>query len=128
MNRDVDSGDKLIHEDKSFDDMPSNLNSFNYHFFHALSKVRGIFFALLAWLVVDAAAIAYFEKMPFADALYFTFVTGLTIGYGDIAPVTDTGRVVAILTGLLGILITGLIIAVAVYALRETMQHPTDSN
>jgi hypothetical protein len=36
--------------------------------------------------------------------------------------------VVAILTGLLGILITGLIIAVAVYALRETMQHPTDSN
>jgi hypothetical protein len=128
MNRDVDSGDKLIHEDKSFDDMQSNLNSFNYHFFHALSKVRGIFFALLAWLVVDAAAIAYFEKMPFADALYFTFVTGLTIGYGDIAPVTDAGRVVAILTGLLGILITGLIIAVAVYALRETMQHPTDSN
>jgi hypothetical protein len=78
--------------------------------------------------VVDAAAIAYFEKMPFADALYFTFITGLTIGYGDIAPVTLTGRVVAILTGLQGILITGLITAVAVFALRKTMEHPTDSN
>jgi len=108
--------------------MQSNLNSFNRHFLHALSKVRGIFFALFAWLVVDAAAIAYFEKMPFADALYFTFVTGLTIGYGDIAPVTRAGQVVAILTGFLGILTTGLIVAVAVYALRETMQHPTDSN
>jgi voltage-gated potassium channel len=105
----------------------SSFTHFNYYFFHALSKIRGILFGLFVWLVVDAAAIAYFEKMPFADALYFTFVTGLTIGYGDIAPVTRAGQVVSILTGFLGILITGLIVAVAVYALRETM-HPTDSN
>jgi len=106
----------------------SNLNSFIRHFFHALLKIQGIVYGLLAWLVVNAAAIAYFEKMPFTDALYFTFVTGLTIGYGDIAPVTLAGRVVAVLTGLLGILITGLIVAVAVYAVRETMEPPTDSN
>ena len=127
-SRKENENDKLIREDKSCDDVQSNLKSFNRHFYHALSKVRGIFFALFAWLVVDAAAIAYFEKMPFVDALYFTFVTGLTIGYGDIAPVTLAGRVVSILTGFLGILITGLIVAVAVYALRETMQPPTDSN
>ena len=66
--------------------------------------------------------------MPFADALYFTFVTGLTIGYGDIAPVTLTGRVIAILTGLQAILITGLITAAAVSEVRKTMEHPTDSN
>ena len=108
--------------------MRSSITRFNHHFFHALWKIQGIIYGLIAWLVVDAAAIAYFEKMPFADALYFTFVTGLTIGYGDIAPVTLAGRVVAILTGLLGILITGLIVAVAVYALRETMAPPTDSH
>jgi hypothetical protein len=34
--------------------------------------------------------------------------------------------VVAILTGLLGILSTGLITAVAVFALRKAMEHPTD--
>ena len=106
----------------------SSFSRFNHYFFHALSKIRGIVFGLLVWLVVDAAAIAFFEKLPFADALYFTFVTGLTIGYGDIAPVTLAGRVVAILTGLIGILITGLIVAVAVYAVRETMTPPTDSN
>jgi hypothetical protein len=106
----------------------SSFTRFNHYFFHAFSKIRGIILGLFAWLVVDAAAIAYFEKMPFADALYFTFVTGLTIGYGDIAPVTLAGRVIAILTGLLGVLITGLIIAVAVYALRKTMEDPTDSN
>ena len=106
----------------------SSFIRFNHYFFHALSKIQGIIYGLFAWLVVDAAAIAYFEKMPFADALYFTFVTGLTIGYGDIAPVTLAGRVVAILTGLLGILITGLVVAVAVYALRKTMEPPTDSH
>ena len=103
----------------------SGLTHFNRYFFHALWKVRGIVLGLFAWFVVNAAAIAYFEKMPFADALYFTFVTGLTIGYGDIAPVTIIGRVVAILTGFLGILITGLITAVAVFALRQTMEHTT---
>ena len=108
--------------------MRSSITRFNHHFFHALSKTRGIVFGLFAWLVVNAAATAYFEKMPFADALYFTFVTGLTIGYGDIVPVTLPGRVVAILTGLIGILITGLIAAVAVHALRATMAPPTDSN
>jgi len=32
---------------------------------------------LIAWLVINAAAIAYFEKISFADALYFTFATAL---------------------------------------------------
>jgi len=106
----------------------TNFTRFNHYFFHALSKVWGIFLGLFSWLVINAVAIAYFEKMPFADALYFTIVTGLTIGYGDIAPVTLAGRVVALLTGLLGILVTGLIVAIAVYALRETVEPPTDSH
>jgi voltage-gated potassium channel len=99
----------------------SSITHFIQHFFHALWKIQGIIYGLIAWLMVNAAAIAYFEKMSFGDALYFTFVTGLTIGYGDITPVTLAGRVVAILTGLVGILITGLIAAVAVHALRATM-------
>ena len=104
----------------------SNLTSFNRDFFDAFWKIRVIIGGLCAWLVVNAAAIAYLEKMPFADALYFTFITGLTVGYGDIAPVTPMGRVVAVLTGLLGMLITGLIVAVAVFSLKKTMEPPTD--
>jgi voltage-gated potassium channel len=102
--------------------------TFNHYFLRVLWKIKIIVFWLLTVLVADAAAIAYFEKMPFADALYFTFVTGLTIGYGDIAPVTPIGRLVAILTGLQGLLITGLIVAVAVFAVKETMEHPPDNH
>jgi hypothetical protein len=106
----------------------SNLKSFHRLFFHALMKIKDIFFMLLGWLVVNAVAITYFEKIPFADALYFSFITGLTIGYGDISPVTHAGRVFAVLTGFVGILMTGLIAAVAVYALRETMKHQKDDH
>ena len=106
----------------------SSFSRFNYFFFKALWEIRSIVYGLVIWLVLHAVAIAYFEKMPFSDALYFTLITGLTIGYGDISPVTIGGRVIAILTGLLGILITGLIVAIAVYALKETMKPPPDSH
>jgi len=107
--------------------MPT-FKTFRHFFLHSLWKIRAVIIWLLVVLVADAVAIAYFEKMPFADALYFTFVTGLTIGFGDITPVTFIGRVVAILTGIQGMLISGLVVATAVYALRETMEHPTEKN
>lgn len=105
----------------------SSLTSFNSNFLRAFWKIKLILFSLLAVLIVDAAVIAYFEGIPFDNALYFTFVTGLTIGYGDISPVTAIGRIIAILAGLQGILITGLVTAVAVYALKQSMKPPTDS-
>ncbi len=106
----------------------SSLTSFNHHFFQALLKIRAIVIGLFGVLIVDAAVIAYAEKLSFADALYFTLITGLTIGYGDIAPATLIGRTVAILAGLQGMLITGLVTAVAVFALRKAMEHPGKSH
>lgn len=81
---------------------------------------RSINLALLALLIVSAAAIAYVEKLPFGDALYFSFITGLTIGYGDIVVKTFIGRCIAILIGFIGILFTGLMVAIAVRAVQKT--------
>ena len=76
---------------------------------------------LIALIVAGAGAINLFEKMPFADTLYFAFVTGLTIGYGDIVMKTPGGRLIALMIGFVGILFTGLLVAVLVYAVRESM-------
>ena len=95
--------------------------SFTDHFFRAVWHVKSIIMALLALVVIGAGAISFVEKMPFADTLYFAFVTGLTIGYGDIVMKTPGGRLIALMIGLVGILFTGLLVAVLVYAVRESM-------
>ena len=99
----------------------SDFSRFNHFFFHAVARIWRVIFGLFAWLFVNAVAITYVEDIPFSDALYFSFITGLTIGYGDISPATNIGRILAVLTGLVGILITGLVVAVAVHALRQTL-------
>ena len=96
--------------------------SFANHFFRAIWHVRSVVLGLIALVVVGAAAVTLVEKMPFADALYFAFVTGLTIGYGDIVMHTPVGRLIALLIGLVGILFSGLMVAVLVYAVRESIE------
>lgn len=43
------------------------------------------------------------EGLPLASAAYFTIVTIATVGYGDIAPVTDPGRILAIVLIITGV-------------------------
>jgi voltage-gated potassium channel len=59
----------------------------------------------------------------FSDTLYFCSITALTIGYGDVVPTTMFGRLDALLLGLLGLLMTGLVIAAAVRSVQETARE-----
>ncbi len=63
--------------------------------------------------------VGYLEGWHIVDATYFTFVTGLTIGYGDLVPMRLGSRLIAMLIGFSGILLTGLVAAVGVRALQE---------
>lgn len=66
------------------------------------------------------------ENWRIDEALYFTFVTGLTIGYGDYAPQHFLSRLLAVAIGFAGIVVTGLVAAVAVQALKATDRNPLD--
>ena len=78
--------------------------------------LSGVVFAMLG----PGLLIGHIEKWRLDDALYFTFVTGLTIGYGDLTPRHVVSRVLAVVIGLAGIVLTGLVAAVSVEALRAT--------
>ncbi len=93
---------------------------FLYHFAEVTWHVRTVILALLALIVIGAAVIAAVEDMPIGDALYFAFITGLTVGFGDLVPHTGIGRVVAVLIGVVGMLFTGLVVAAAVHAVGES--------
>jgi hypothetical protein len=67
--------------------------------------------------------ITWVERWSLGDGVYFTFVTGLTIGYGDLVPHRFLSRFLAILIGLLGTVVTGLIAAIAVRALQKATEE-----
>lgn len=95
---------------------------FNAHFWQIIWRVKAIIAVLLLFIVVGAFLMASIEQLPFGEAIYFSFITGLTIGYGDIAPGTPTGRVISILLGVNGILFTGLVVAAGVHALERAVK------
>ncbi|NIO11821.1 MAG: two pore domain potassium channel family protein [Deltaproteobacteria bacterium] len=95
------------------------VGSFIYSFFRIVWRVGSIFLALLALIIASAVVIAAVEGMPMGQALYFAFITGLTVGYGDIVPTTAVGRIISVFQAFVGILFTGLVVAVAVQAVRE---------
>jgi hypothetical protein len=61
------------------------------------------------------------EDWSLADAVYYTFVTGLTIGFGDLVPRQTLTRLLAIGIGFCGIFLTGLVAAIAVQAMRSAV-------
>jgi voltage-gated potassium channel len=92
------------------------------YFWRAIWHVKAVIVVLFALVVAGGGAVTHVEKMPFGDALYFAPVTGLTIGYGDIIVKTTLGRWIALLIGLVGILFSGLMVAVLVHAVQESMK------
>ena len=67
------------------------------------------------------------EGITLGNAVYFSFVTGLTIGYGDIAPETAIGKIVSVVIGLVGTLLVGVIVAVCNRALADTAKRHLDT-
>ncbi|MBL4760361.1 MAG: potassium channel family protein [Mariprofundaceae bacterium] len=54
-----------------------------------------------------------------SDGLWWAFVTLTTVGYGDIVPITDAGRIVGVFTMIFGITIYSLMIANLTYFVEE---------
>lgn len=50
-----------------------------------------------------AIAISYIDDMDIGDALWWSFVTTTTVGYGDIAPQSLGGRIIAVFLMIIGI-------------------------
>lgn len=79
--------------------------------------VSPILSGLLTTILALGIAVGLIEGWSVQDSIYFALVSGLTIGYGDLAPTLLVARALAVMIGVCGILLTGLVAAIAVKAL-----------
>ncbi|MDO9538651.1 MAG: potassium channel family protein, partial [Methanocalculus sp.] len=61
------------------------------------TQFRLYLIVLLTVLIVGSVGLAVLEGLSFFDAFYFVIVTIATVGYGDIVPVTDAGRLLVMI-------------------------------
>jgi Ion channel len=85
------------------------------HLYAALSAylLAGTCFGILYWVLEQINSGTFFVSGEFsqASAIYFSFVTLATLGYGDIAPRGDVARGLAILEGVGGQLFLAVLVA-----------------
>ncbi|PWJ42924.1 potassium channel family protein [Sediminitomix flava] len=77
--------------------------------------LMGVLGAII-FMSIDNAATAFdgIDNQFFPDFLYFSFITLLTIGYGDISPATDVSRRLVVLFGLIGNFYTVFVTAIVI--------------
>jgi hypothetical protein len=89
-----------------------------------LAHLWPFFVALLGLIVALGLRIGQLERWSPVDALYFAFITATAVGYGDFHPTRHRSKGLAIVIALIGVLLTGLIVAVGLeavsHAFRET--------
>src|SRR5262245_3176470 len=88
---------------------------------HALRVTWPVLSAILVIQLILGLLAGFVEGWSLGDTVYFTFITGLTIGYGDLVPRTPLTRALAIGIGFSGVFFTGLIAAIAVHAMGSAL-------
>jgi Ion channel len=76
----------------------------------------------LTYIAIGALTHSLMMSLSFVDGLFFTVVTTLAIGFGDIVPITAAQRVVVCLYGVVGIIILGAAVRLTSVAVLEGIQ------
>jgi voltage-gated potassium channel len=89
-----------------------------------LRSVLAILFAVFALLCVAmkllGGPVDLLTRAPatIPQVVYFCAITALTTGYGDVVATTDLGRLLAVVLGILGLLMAGIVTAAVVYGVQ----------
>ncbi len=97
-------------------------------FITGLFMVSPVIIFLFALLLLIARATRRAEKWKtYSGSLYFTLITALTIGYGRTVPSTGRGRILSVLSGFIGVVLTGIIVSVALNSVMLAWQSTHDT-
>lgn len=91
------------------------------------NQFHSVLWFTFSTIFLGAIAISYVDTMPFEDALWWSFVTTTTVGYGDISPSSVSGRLIAVILMMVGIgfigMLTGTIATYFLKPQRKSFRH-----
>jgi Ion channel len=79
-----------------------------------------VFLALV--IIIMGLLVGRREGWSRRDAVYWAFITATTVGYGDFRPTKRGARGLAVLIGFVGLILSGMIVAVAIQATTEALK------
>lgn len=85
-------------------------------FFVSLIYLSPVVLTLALAIYLIGRVIGRNEGWSRADSSYYAFITATTVGYGDFRPQQRLGKLLAIILTFIGLVMTGIIVALAVNA------------
>jgi voltage-gated potassium channel len=82
---------------------------------------------LLIFLLLLICLIGYIigriEGWSLFDSMYHAFINATTVGYGDLRPVDKRSKFLAIVLAFIGLVFTGMVVAIALHAANDSFGH-----
>ena len=86
------------------------------YFFYGLELATPLLIFMAFMIILLGQIVGQRESWSRFDALYWSFITATTVGYGDIRPTRRLSRALSILIAFIGLIFTGIVVALALNA------------
>lgn len=121
MSRDAASGEDTMEfnggQRTSDDELGSTWEKYRYHILSAIA---------LTIVTIGTVAFHFLEDWSWVDSLYFSTVAVTTVGFGDLAPSTDTSKLFTIAYIVAGITVFGAFLNERLKRRQDKTRHRGD--
>ena len=97
-------------------------------FFWSIYLVAPLLVFLSFFIILLGQIVCSIEKWGKFDGLYWSFITATTVGYGDIRPLKKVSKALSVAIALVGIMLTGIIIAVTINTASIALEKHGDEH
>lgn len=95
-------------------------------FFWGIYLTYPILVGIILIIITLGLIVGCVESWTKFNAIYWSFITALTVGYGDIKPISKVSKILSIIVGGVGIMLGGILVAITLQATTNAFEIHTD--